>query len=225
LKLALDSTQNSGSIALATGEMLLYSAFFDIRITHSETLMPAIDHAFQFCGVNKKDLEAIYVCRGPGSFTGLRIGLATAKGIAFGLSIPLYAYSSLELTALSASRLGKPILVAIDAKMKEVYYAAYSSDLQELIPPQAAKPECLHQLDLDDFILCGSGAGLLQAGLLESGHSFFTLNPALQLHAAAGLFSLAELLPEKHVPQDLAELEPLYIRESTAQVKNLATKP
>lgn len=219
MKLALDTTQNSGSIALATGERLFYSAFFDIKITHSETLMPAIDHALQFCGASKQDLQAIYVCRGPGSFTGLRIGLATAKGIAFGLSIPLYAYSSLELAAFSAVGLGKPILVAIDAKMKEVYYAAYSSELKERIPPRVVKPESLELLGLDDFILCGSGAEQLKPRLAESGHKFITLNPALQIHSAAGLFLLAELLPDKHIPQDLAELEPLYIRESTAQVK------
>lgn len=204
---------------MATGERLLYSAFFDIRITHSETLMPAIDHALQFCGAKPTDLEAIYVCRGPGSFTGLRIGLATAKGIAFGLNIPLYAYSSLELSALSASGIGRNILVAIDAKMKEVYYAAYSQDLKELISPQVAKPEELGKLELDDFILCGSAVQQLEPYLKASGHRYLVLSPAHQSIGAAGLFYLAEKLPDKHTAHDLANLEPLYIRESTAQVK------
>lgn len=219
MKLALDTTQNSGSIALATGERLLYSAFFDIRITHSETLMPAIDHALQFCGAKPADLKAIYVCRGPGSFTGLRIGLATAKGIAFGLSIPLYAYSSLELAALSASGLGRNILVAIDAKMKEIYYAAYSQNLEELISPQVAKPEDLGKLEQDDYILCGSAAAQLEPFLKAAGQRYIILSPVQQYIGAAGLFYLAEKLPDKHTAQDLAELEPLYIRESTAQVK------
>lgn len=219
MKLALDTTQNSGSIALATGERLLYSAFFDIRITHSETLMPAIDHALGFCGVSKTDLREIYVCNGPGSFTGLRIGLATAKGIAFGLSIPLYAYSSLELAALSASGLGRNILVAVDAKMREIYYAAYSSDLKEIISPRVAKPEELGKLELDDFILCGS-AFERHAPLAEfSGCRASMLSPAHQFIGAAGLFYLAEKLPDKHTAQNLADLEPLYIRESTAQAK------
>jgi len=219
LILALDTTQNSGSIALATGERLLYSAFFDIRITHSETLMPAIDHALKFCGAQPKDLRAVYVCQGPGSFTGLRIGLATAKGIAFGLGIPLYTYNSLELSALAASGLGRPILVAIDAKMKEVYYAAYDQTLQELIKPQIAKPESLAELSLDGFFLCGSGSDQVSPILMASGHSFHALNPALQIHGAAGLILLPKLLPARHIPQDIAELEPLYLRESTAQVR------
>jgi tRNA threonylcarbamoyladenosine biosynthesis protein TsaB len=219
LKLALDTTQNSGSIALATGERLVYSAFFDIRITHSETLMPSIDHALKFCGAEPRDLEAIYVCRGPGSFTGLRIGLATAKGIAFGLDIPLYAYSSLELAALGACGLGRNILVAIDAKMKEVYYAAYNQNLEELISPQVAKPEELGKLELDDYILCGSAVQQLEPLLKATGQHYSVLSPAHQFIGAAGLFYLAEKLPDKHAAQDLADLEPLYIRESTAQVK------
>jgi len=219
LKLALDTTLSSGSIALATEERVIYSAFFDIKITHSETLMPAIDHALKFCGVEKRDLSSIYVCQGPGSFTGLRIGIATAKGIAFGLDIPLFTYSSLELAALAASGLGKNILVTIDAKMKEIYLACYDSNLNELIAPQVIKPDDVCQLPLQDFILCGTASELLSPLLKVSGHEFYTLNSTLQYPSAAGLFALAQLLPHKHLRQNLVELEPLYLRDSTAQVK------
>lgn len=228
LKLALDTTQSSGSIALATGERLVYSAFFDIKITHSETLMPAIDHALKFCGVSRRDLGSIYVCSGPGSFTGLRIGLATAKGIAFGLNIPLFAYSSLELGALPAAGLGKNILVAIDAKMKEIYCAVYDSDLQEILSPRVMKPEAIPLLlQMQDFILCGSAADLVAPHLLLTGSRFHTLSKSANMPGAAGLFTLAEVLPDKHRAQDLANLEPLYLRDSTAQIKKAEaqTKP
>lgn len=198
---------------------MVYSANFDIKITHSETLMPAIDHAITFCGANKRDLKAIYICNGPGSFTGLRIGLATAKGIAFGLNIPLYAFSSLQLCALSATGLGKNILACIDAKMKEVYYALYSPDLQELSAPCVISPAELAQQDLGEFILCGSGAAILEPLLSAQGAKFYQLNPLLNIPNAAGLFALGQLLPEQHIPQNLADLEPLYLRESTAQVR------
>jgi len=219
LKLAIDSTQNSGSIALANEERVIYSAYFDIKITHSETLMPAIDYAFKFCNIKRSELQEIYVCIGPGSFTGLRIGLATAKGIAFALGIPLYAYSSLELAALPASGLGKNIFAAIDAKMQEVYYAYYDQQLKEIIPPSIAKPEELCTLDLEDFILCGSASEMLVPLFKNAQYNFYPLNPVMKIPSAAGLCALPNLLPEKHFPQILEELEPLYLREARAQVK------
>ena len=223
MKLAIDSTQNFGSVALATDERLLYSAFFDIRITHSETLMPAVDQALKICGGTPGDLKSVYVCRGPGSFTGLRIGVSTAQGIAFGLNLPLFAYSALELYALSACGLGKNILVALDAKMKEVYFAAYDSELHELIPPQVGKPEALADLGLQAYFLCGTAAEMVKEGLREAEHDFYVPNRAHRYLGAAGLFELAALLPDKHRPQNPVELEPLYLRESTAQV-NLPPK-
>jgi len=181
--------------------------------------MPAIDHALSFCGASQNDLKAVYICNGPGSFTGLRIGLATAKGIAFGLQLPLYAYSSLQLCALSATGLGKNILCCIDAKMKEVYFALYSPTLEEIIPPQILKPENLATQELGEFILCGSAALMMQPLLIAQDRHFHPLNNLLNIPNAAGLFALGEMLPHLHTPQNLAELEPLYLRESTAQIK------
>ena len=184
--------------------------------------MPAIDLALKFCGATPQDLSAVYVCQGPGSFTGLRIGIATAKGIAFGLNIPLFAYNSLELCALAVSGLGRNILCAIDAKMKEIYSAYYTPLLTEISPPELLSPVQLCQHEEDDFILCGSATGMLIPLLQESGHHFYPANSTLQIPNAAGLFALAELLPAKALPRKLAELEPLYLRESTAQVQNKA---
>ncbi|HNQ44051.1 MAG TPA: tRNA (adenosine(37)-N6)-threonylcarbamoyltransferase complex dimerization subunit type 1 TsaB, partial [Candidatus Cloacimonadota bacterium] len=115
--LALDSSQSAGSLALMDAGRLVYSAWFDIRITHSETLMPQLDAAFKLCGYSQKDLSGIVLCNGPGSFTGLRIGLATAKGIAFGLGIPVTTFNSLQLAALNCLPAGTNILALIDAKM------------------------------------------------------------------------------------------------------------
>ena len=220
LILAIDSSQSSGSIALKSGDRVVYSANFDIKITHSETLMPAIDHAITFCGAAKKDLEAVYICNGPGSFTGLRIGLATAKGIAFGLNIPLYAFSSLQLCALPATGLGKNILGCIDAKMKEVYFALYSTDFQELIAPQVISPAELAKLDMGEFILCGSASPIMEPLLTASGAKFYPMNALLQIPNAAGLFMLGEFFPAQNTPRNIADLEPLYLRESTAQIRS-----
>lgn len=181
--------------------------------------MPAIDNALSFCGYVPQDIKALYVCSGPGSFTGLRIGLATAKGIAFGLNIPLYSFSSLLLGASAAYGLGRKIMCCIDAKMKELYIAYYDEYLQEIIPPRVISPAAMLELAEDGFILCGSGTALVSPLLTEAGRKFYPLPSVGQNPGAAGLFSLAQLWPEKHQARNLEDLEPLYLRESTAQIK------
>ncbi|HOY83970.1 MAG TPA: tRNA (adenosine(37)-N6)-threonylcarbamoyltransferase complex dimerization subunit type 1 TsaB [Candidatus Syntrophosphaera sp.] len=219
MKLALDTSQNSGSIALCESGRVVYSACFDISITHSETLMPQVDAALKFCGFQPADIRAVYLANGPGSFTGLRIGLATAKGIAYGLKIPLRAFSTLQLAALRRYRCGRGILAVVDAKMREVYAALYDEDLNELAGPAVLTPEELLDWDLRGAYLTGSGSQLLKPALEERGVPFVSV-PQAPLDAS-GLFTLAALSPqeESYDFQQLASLEPLYLRESTAQLR------
>lgn len=219
--LALDTSQSSGSIAIENDGVLLYSSYFDLSITHSETLMPQIDYAINFCGLNKTDLHAIVLSIGPGSFTGLRIGLSSAKGIAFGLQIPIYTFNSLEMTAASAYDLDRPIVSVIDAKMKEVYAAIYDPLLNEVTPPLVCLPPDLVSLIPADSILLGSGSHLLKSLLTGQGIPTKSLLKHQNLPTADNLLSLLQLKPQKEVYnfERLAELEPLYLRESTAQIK------
>jgi len=218
LKLALDTTQTSGSLALWKAGSVVYSAWFNISITHSETLMPQIDHALAFCGCKPSDLKTLLLAIGPGSFTGLRIGLATAKGIAFGLKIPLLAFNSLQMLAWYRYNCGRKILAVIDAKMKEVYAALYDENLGELNPPQVCSPEQISGWDLENAFLLGSGAPLVEPLLRERGIGFTPVPH--QVFTASALFGLAELFPqtETYDFEQLAKLEPLYLRDSTAQV-------
>ncbi|MBW6513778.1 MAG: tRNA (adenosine(37)-N6)-threonylcarbamoyltransferase complex dimerization subunit type 1 TsaB [Candidatus Syntrophosphaera sp.] len=219
MKLALDTSQSSGSIALWNSGGVVYSAFFDISITHSETLMPQVDAALQLCGFSPADIEAVLLTIGPGSFTGLRIGLATAKGIAYGLKIPVLSFGTLQLCAFERYQCGRNILAVLDAKMNEVYAALYDEDLRELQPPQVCAPDQILDWDLQKPYLLGSGASLLKPLLDECQISTSTV-PERPL-SASGLFYLAEQFPqsEKYDFNQLAELEPLYLRESTAQIK------
>ncbi|MCB5246725.1 MAG: tRNA (adenosine(37)-N6)-threonylcarbamoyltransferase complex dimerization subunit type 1 TsaB [Candidatus Cloacimonetes bacterium] len=219
MKLALDTSQSSGSIALWDSGRVVYSASFDISVTHSETLMPQVDAALKFCGFQPADISAVYLANGPGSFTGLRIGLATAKGIAYGLKIPLLTFSTLRLAALPRYHCGRKILAVIDAKMHEVYAALYDEDLQELAAPAVCYPEELLNWEPGGAYLLGSGARLLEPVLTERSIPFVAV-PETALNAA-GVFTLASLFPreESYSFQQLASLEPIYLRESTAQVR------
>lgn len=220
--LALDTSQSSGSIALEQGGRLVYSAYFDINITHSETLMPQLDHALRFCASSPKDIEAIVLCIGPGSFTGIRIGLATAKGIAYGLQIPLYTYDSLAMIAVSAYQGGRKIVSVVDAKMKELYSATYDQDLQELCAPKLCTPQEVVQDFPPDAVLIGSGAALISSFLDQKNVPYQLALAHQNLPSAISLLSLMQLKAQKDVYSfsHISEMEPLYLRESTAQIRN-----
>ena len=220
MKLALDTSQSSGSIALSDAGQLLYSAYFDIRVTHSETLMPVIDSAIRLCGKSPRELSELLVCISPGSFTGLRIGLATVKGIAYGLGIPVQAYNSLQLSALPCTISGKSILSVIDARMKEIYAALYHPDLSIIRAPRVMSPKDILTWDITGAIITGSGTQLIRKTLEDKGIAAEYAPDFFRIPRAEGLFSLAELLPSASYAADaLSELEPLYLRESSAQVK------
>ncbi|MCB5246144.1 MAG: tRNA (adenosine(37)-N6)-threonylcarbamoyltransferase complex dimerization subunit type 1 TsaB [Candidatus Cloacimonetes bacterium] len=219
MKLAIDTSQSSGSIALWDKGKTAWSSCFDIRITHSETLMPQIDAAMKFCGYKPSDIETLLVTSGPGSFTGLRIGLATAKGMAYALKIPLLTYTSLHLYALQRYHCGKDILVALDAKMHEVYAALYNEKLEELQPPQVCTQQDILSWKPRECYLIQKGVKSLESLTEENGLTFISV-PDLPI-SAAGLFLLEEIFPQPEV-YDLdyvAHLEPNYLREHTAQIK------
>lgn len=223
--LALDCSQNYGSLALLEAGKLVYCAYFDVRITHSETLLPSLDYALKLVGKRPSDLTAIILANGPGSFTGLRIGLATAKGLAMGLTIPIYCYDSLQMIASSALGLERQILVAVDARMREIYVGLYDPQLQVLRKPSLMKAEEIRSLEIDNPVLLGSAATLVAPVLQKAGKTFSALDCIHNIPTASNLFTLYQLFPQSQ-PYDfdqLAVLEPFYLRESTAQIKkNLA---
>jgi tRNA threonylcarbamoyladenosine biosynthesis protein TsaB len=136
--LHIETSTKACSVALAEGGYLLASDFRTFEhYAHAETLNPMIQEVMQKAKRNFKDLEAISVSSGPGSYTGLRIGISSAKGFCYGLEIPLIAISSLEIMAAAAKNYeGKhenAVLVPMmDARRMEVYSATFDKDLKRL---------------------------------------------------------------------------------------------
>ena len=122
--LAVDTAGKTAGVALMQDERLLYECYLDGGLTHSETLLPLIDHCFKLCGMTCADIDLFGVNAGPGSFTGLRIGLAAVKGLAFPRETLCAPVSTLE--ALAAAHVGEgTILCALDARRAQVYSAAF----------------------------------------------------------------------------------------------------
>jgi tRNA threonylcarbamoyladenosine biosynthesis protein TsaB len=228
--LALDTSHQRGSVALCRGGETLAEILFDASDTHSATLLPSVEACLASAKVAFDEIGLIAVVRGPGSFTGLRIGLATAKAFAAARRVPVVPVETCAVLAAAFPYAAHAVVPLIDARRGEVYGALYRTDgglPREIAPLFAAKPETLgryltERRIADPLILCGTGA-LRHREILEP------LAPAGSLFAAARWAvpsaSLCALVALSRAPlsyEDLFALEPLYIRPPDARLPDTA---
>lgn len=131
--LVIDTSSTAASVALFDGEDVVGEFFIDSKQTHSQKLMPLVDALLLQTDVAIKDIDAFYVCEGPGSFTGVRIGIATVKGFAQPFRKPVHTFSSMFLIASSVKHYEGLIVPVIDAKRGDVYYGVYEWDGGRLV--------------------------------------------------------------------------------------------
>ena len=145
--LAVDTAGKTAGVALLQDDRLLYEVYLDAGMTHSETLMPMIDTCLKMCGMTCADIDLYGVNAGPGSFTGLRIGLAAVKGLAFPRETLCAPVSTLE--ALAAAHTGEgTVLCALDARRAQVYSAAFDLETHERLMDDDARAVA----DLVEFV-------------------------------------------------------------------------
>ena len=136
--LAVDTAGKTAGVALLQDDRLLYECYLDAGMTHSETIMPLIDNCLKFCHLTCADIDVYGVNAGPGSFTGLRIGLAAVKGLAFPRETLCAPVSTLE--ALAAAHTGEgTVLCALDARRAQVYSAAFDLATHERLMDDDAR--------------------------------------------------------------------------------------
>src|SRR6266545_3079457 len=123
--LAVESATLSGGAAILDGDRLLGEITLNIAITHSERLLSAVDRLLADCGLAPADLEGLAVSVGPGSFTGLRVGLATVKGLAMALGLPVAPVPTLDALAARLPFADRPVCPILDARKGEVYLSLY----------------------------------------------------------------------------------------------------
>jgi tRNA threonylcarbamoyladenosine biosynthesis protein TsaB len=141
--LTLDTATPLVTVALHDGEDVVAEARADVPMRHGEQLAPLIARVLAEAGVVRQDLTAIGVGVGPGPFTGLRVGLVTARTLAFVLDIPVYGVCSLDVLAVEAvdtGQVGRDFVVATDARRKEVYLASYDDTGRRLEGPAVVRP-------------------------------------------------------------------------------------
>ena len=160
------------------------------------------------------DLDGVVVSRGPGAFTGLRVGLATALGIAAGVPCPVWACVSLDPRARVPRTPGLPLLVALDARKGRVYAALYGDDGEVLVPPADVAPEVAAAWAGGPFDATGEGAAVYADSFRSAGGIVVAdpTDPCVEALAALGAAALA-----RGEGQDIAEIRPLYLRAPDAR--------
>lgn len=218
--LALDTSTAAGSVAVGDGARLLTEVTLNVGPGHSSVLLPAIDQAMRWAGLTPADLRGVVVGSGPGSFTGLRVAAATAKGLSHALQIPIWAYSSLLAAAAAVGAVKQPVCALFDARRREVYAACYrlpqsGEPLQTLLQPTALPvDDLLQRLPTPDRILFTGEAALLYAAELRNAGA--AVAPArFAAPRASALLWLTQTLPGAVAAP--ATWEPNYVRASGAE--------
>lgn len=217
--LAVDTAGKTAGVAVFQDGRLLYECCLNAGLTHSETLLPLVDTALRLTGLTPADIDLYGVNAGPGSFTGLRIGLAAVKGLAFARSTPCAPVSTLE--ALAACHVGEgTVLCALDARRAQVYWAAFDlATHARLTEDAAAAVDSLAELVKSckkPLFFVGDGAALCynkygrEPGVIEA--------PApLRGPRAAGVGLVAARMAADGLAVPPAQLLPRYHRLSQAE--------
>jgi len=221
--LSVDSSAGPASAALLDGDRLIGCYYQNCGLTHSATLMPMIDALLKNCNVTLDKLGLLAVSVGPGSFTGIRIGVSTVKGLALGLNLPCVGVSTLEAMAeqLTDRREGVAVCV-MDARRNQVYNAVFvlSHGIKRITDDRAISvDELADELEFwkDEIFVIGDGAKLTSDVFTARGIKHTLPFGLIANQTAAGVAYAAKRLYEegKRVTPD--ELNPVYLRLSQAE--------
>jgi tRNA threonylcarbamoyladenosine biosynthesis protein TsaB len=212
LILNIDTALEVASISLAKDGSSIALAKNDLPKEHASWLQAAIAELVQKSSYTLKELDAVAVSIGPGSYTGLRVGLSSAKGLCYALSIPLIAVGTLEMLAAAVvSEAAGLICPVIDARRMEIFTALYDRQLNELTKPGAMiidESSFTEDLAAGNILFCGSGIAKLQK---------LIVNPnAVYTETMGNASQLGQLSAEKFRRKAFAQLaytEPLYIKD------------
>ncbi|MDH6456481.1 tRNA threonylcarbamoyladenosine biosynthesis protein TsaB [Fusobacterium sp. PH5-7] len=219
LILAIDTATKIGSVALyedktgIIGEINLY-----VKVNHSNVIMKAVDSLFDLSGYTIKDVDKIAVTTGPGSFTGIRIGVAIAKGLAYSLKKPIIGINELDVLAETGEEREGLIVPLIDARKERVYYSQYKYENRKLVRKEEYKDgelrDILEKLKGEKVVFIGDGAIVNQELIKEiMGEDNIVFSKANSIPRAA----MAAQMALDHEDDNIYTLEPFYLNKSQAE--------
>lgn len=220
LVLAINTSTKVGTVALYHSKTGLISEVnLNIKLNHSDTVMTSVDSLFELSGYTIKDVERVAVSIGPGSFTGIRVGVGAAKGIAYSLRVPIVGINELDLVAHLAGNTKKKIISTIDARKERVYYCDYSFDTVGNIVRNSDYKDgeittLLEEYSDEDLLILGDASITYRDRFREMAGDrvFFNLN-SLSIPRASVMAEMAVNM----TPDDLVHLEPYYHSKTQAE--------
>ena len=226
--LAFDSTAKSASIAVCEDEKLLALYNIDNGLTQSELLLPMAEAAIKALRISFSDIDLFTASMGPGSFTGVRIGAALVKGLAFGRDVPCVSVSTIEALAENLMPLDGVIVPVMDARRAQVYTAIFVSDgaalhreCDDCAIPIKELAERLRQYNGKKIYLVGDGYSAATAGLVEAG---INLSPTPPLLINENAYSIARVALRKYKNGEYIDdksISPIYLRLPQAERERL----
>ena len=213
MELSIDTASDWASIAVSDAGALVGEMTWRSRRQHSVQLLPAVENLLARLGVDKGKLRAVFVCTGPGGYAGLRVGVSTAKGLAFALGASIVGVGRLEVEAYAFADCGRPVVAAHRAGRGEVAWATYQgprSEWREVLSPRMSTSEALVVEAPPDALFCAEeGDGVEE--MLTAARASVRVTP---VRRRAGV--LAELGWRRLSAGDVDDartLAPLYLRE------------
>ena len=222
--LGIETSSLVSSVALMDEHNLIGELTIQAGLTHSEQLVPHIDMLLRASQVERNELKGIVVSIGPGSFTGLRIGMGTAKAMAYALQIPLYGVMTMDSLAHNVSYTDHTICTVIDAQKKHVYAGIYQYEDHELVCKE--EPFVIPVSDLldrfrandDKVLFLGDGIKRIEKLLEEKDTNLTILDISQRIPKASSLLLAGRKLIDTNEVSDPMDMVPYYIRRSEAEV-------
>jgi len=222
--LAVDTSSRTGSVAVLENEAVLAEIQVTSTETHAKRLMSAIDSALRMAGIGVSECDGFAVTTGPGSFTGLRIGISAVKGLGFATAKPVTAVSTLDALAYQFPTVADLICPLLDARKGEVYTAIYKCgsymDWDKVTPDSAVDPrQWLMQIE-GSCLFVGDGASLYRNLIKQIvGQKARFAPPYLNTVRASVVAYIGMKQIERGQVVDVGSLVPHYIRKSDAEIK------
>lgn len=226
--LAIETSAKSVSAAVVENGVPLASAYQNMGLTHSRTLMPLVDGMLSAAGLRVQDMDLLAAANGPGSFTGLRIGVSALKGLAWALKKPCCGVSTLAAMARNLAHMEGLIICAMDARRNQVYNALFLA--QDGVLTRQCPDRAIGLAELAEEIknrpepkfVVGDGAGLCYNHLLEQDVPCRMAPPQLVMQNAVGVALAAEEMAAAGQVTTARDLVPVYLRLSQAERERLA---
>lgn len=226
--LAFETSAKAASVALLEGDTLLGESYQNTGLTHSQTLMTMAEDLLKNCGKTARDVTAVAVAAGPGSFTGVRIGVAAAKGFAWAGDLPCYGVSTLEAMARNLDVYRGYIVPTMDARRDQTYTAIFHAEAGKLTRLEEDAAISFEELGeklknlQESVFLVGDGAVLCYNKLVNEVSGLVLPAEHRRHQRAAGVALCAKEMMDSGLPGDGAGLAPNYLRLSQAERERLA---